>query len=114
MAADSDNPEISDKIRRLREKYLASLPQRMAEIEREWQQLVPPVTNEANSLKQIYLQAHSLTGSAGTFGVEEISKAARDLADSLKTVMEQDGDLSRQQYDLIERQLASLKKAITD
>ena len=114
MAEETDNPEIADKISRLREKYLASLPQKMAEIETEWQKFITPVSSEENSLKQLYLKAHSLTGSAGTFGAGEISKAARELTDSLKAVIEKKGDLSRQQYDLIERQLARLKKAITD
>ncbi|MEJ2142611.1 MAG: Hpt domain-containing protein [Gammaproteobacteria bacterium] len=114
MIADTDKPEIDEKITRLRQKYLKSLPEKIAVIETEWKKLMLPSSDQRNILKQLYQLAHTMTGSAGTFGAEKISNSAKELEDYLKNTIDREKILSKNEYEQIEKHLINLKNAIKD
>lgn len=106
---DIEKPDISEKISRLRENYLENLPHKIAEIEAMWQKFVHSTSEQLIVLKQLFHLVHTLTGSAGTFGAEEISTSARQLEDVLKTFLERGHLPSKLDYDLIEDHIKRIK-----
>ena len=59
----------------LRDSYAASLPGKLAEIERFWSEVSSTAGGAA--LRSLHRAVHSITGSAGTYGFAEISREAR-------------------------------------
>jgi HPt (histidine-containing phosphotransfer) domain-containing protein len=72
---------------RLIDKFVTEIEQRMSAIE---------AMLEQESLENLERLAHSIKGSAGTFGAVQLHRCARDLEKSCK---DQQSDLSQQQAD---------------
>lgn len=78
--------DIQAKLQALRASYHAQLPARVAEIETVWQTLQGQP--QASGLKELHRKVHSMAGSAGTFGMPDLGKAARHVEERLKAVLE--------------------------
>ncbi len=70
--------DFNNRYQQLLERYAASLPQKLAEIETAWTDLQanPRSVVARDQLRQ---RAHKLSGSAAAYGFEQIGKPAREL-----------------------------------
>lgn len=73
------SPDARAQLQALREAFLQELPARLAALRAAWGE---PEEARAAALR---FQAHRLAGAAGTFGLPEVSVAARELEDLLKS-----------------------------
>lgn len=73
-----NNDAKRNKLHALQASYQAQLPQRLEELQAGWRQL--RMGNEDAQLAELlHRQAHTLAGSAGTFGFSQVSGHARQL-----------------------------------
>ena len=110
MCADREKPDIADKLALLHERYFEQLPGKVAEIEAAWSKLDLHTPDPFPILDELYRHVHSLTGSAGTFGADELSNTAKELQQYVKTVIDSRNTISQNDYDLIERLINLVKK----
>ncbi|MDH5325340.1 MAG: EAL domain-containing protein [Gammaproteobacteria bacterium] len=82
MASILPDEQNQRKLDRIREDYLRELPEKIAGVEQLWSELVHCAWDDGE-FSQFHIKVHSLAGSAGTFGLEELSNAARQLSDLL-------------------------------
>ena len=85
MATPSD-PAYQDRLQALRDKYAASVPERMAAIRDALAlcqgDLTPP------HIDQLHHALHSVAGSAGSFGFHALGNEARRIEQLVRGVME--------------------------
>lgn len=67
----------------IRQSYCAALPEKLARIEHLWQSLQRN-TGDNTSYEEFYRLLHSMAGSAETFGLPDLTKAARRIVQQLK------------------------------
>ncbi|MGM0554257.1 MAG: response regulator [Pseudomonadota bacterium] len=78
---------ISDALYELQRQFAATLPGRLEALRAQYQSLRLSDWQPAEG-QALYHQIHSLTGSAGTFGMESVSAAARELEVRLKAIVD--------------------------
>ncbi|SFG82272.1 Hpt domain-containing protein [Duganella sp. CF458] len=87
MATAAD-PDYHDRLQALRDKYAASVPERMAAIRNALVlcqgSLIPP------HIEQLHHALHSVAGSAGSFGLAALGDEARRIEQMVRGVMEAD------------------------
>lgn len=85
MATPSD-PAFQDRLQALRDKYAASVPERMAAIRNALAlcqgNLIPP------HIEQLHHALHSVAGSAGSFGLAPLGDEARRIEQLVRGVLE--------------------------
>ena len=74
------SPEARAQLLALREAFLQELPARVAALRAAWGE------PEEARVAALQFQAHRLAGAAGTFGLPDVSVAARELEDLLRSV----------------------------
>lgn len=77
--------KIQEKLQELFVNYTKNLPHKLRDLQTHWQQLCEKY--DVDSFKNFHREVHSLTGSAGTYGYDELSKAARELEVYLKSLL---------------------------
>ncbi|HEY0587393.1 MAG TPA: Hpt domain-containing protein [Pseudoduganella sp.] len=90
MAAPTDgrpvDPAFQDRLQALRDKYAASVPERMAAIREALAlcqgNLIPP------HIEQLHHALHSVAGSAGSFGLAALGDESRRIEQMVRGVME--------------------------
>jgi len=77
---------ISDNLAKLRKQFADQLPGKLEKLRTQFQLLDPSnwMPAEAEVLRRLL---HSLTGSAGTFGMMSVSNVSRDLENQLTTLL---------------------------
>ena len=77
---------ISDNLAKLRKQFADQLPGKLEKLRTQFQRLDPSnwMPAEAEVLRRLL---HSLTGSAGTFGMMSVSNVSRDLENQLTTLL---------------------------
>lgn len=80
--------KILEQLAALRKRYAADLPAKIQQIRTGFEALKGQWDRE--SLSTLHRQTHSLTGSGATFGYAEVSQAARNFEQSLKSLIEAD------------------------
>lgn len=73
-----EQSEFERAMQQLHDEYVKGLPERVAEVERGWQNLMTGGGNAAD-LRTFIRLAHNLAGSGATYGVVGIGRAAREL-----------------------------------
>lgn len=86
MAAPID-PEFKDRLQALRDKYAASVPERMAAI-RDGLALCVQAGRTPANLEQLHHALHSVAGSAGSFGLHALGDESRRIEQLVRGVME--------------------------
>lgn len=79
--------QIIDQLQALRREYAIKLPEVLAQLASTARQLEASTENETRKpelLQQLYQELHKLAGSAGSFGFDELSKAAREQELAIK------------------------------
>jgi len=72
-------------LEKLRSEYKLQLPEKISAIKRDWQLLINIWNDEL--IIQLHRNVHSLIGTAGTFGFNDISKIARRLEELIKPLL---------------------------
>lgn len=108
---DDDNRPMATQTSHLVQRYRATLPEKHAQIDNAWRMAC---TNPDDTAAVPYLQIalHRVTGSAGLYGFQAISDAARDAVQRLdvaSTAAGNAGDLELRQA--IEKLLVQMRAA---
>ena len=77
---------ISEALAKLRQKFTAKLSERLEAIRVHFQSLAPHDWHP-NKAEELHRLVHGLTGSAGTFGMQSVSDAARGLETRLAALL---------------------------
>jgi chemotaxis protein histidine kinase CheA len=78
MAEPDQNDDIERTLREIRAAYAARLPQRLREIGDALQQCLQP-TDDPDRCRKLLEKLHGLSGSAGSFGFDELGMRATEL-----------------------------------
>lgn len=103
----AENVELQKKLEALKQIYLQQLPDRADEIRRTWKEL-PTVSNKESTFQTLRNLIHRITGSAGTYGFEDLSHAARTLEYSLEEYDLNHFDPNSQNHERISRAIEEL------
>lgn len=106
-----DKGSIIEQLEAVTHAFIAQLPTRADEIERQWLGLQQQPDNRER-WQDLYRLAHNLAGGGGTFGFSNITDAARLVADLLRTALKEQQPLAalaeNQQLELYLHQLQEL------
>ncbi|WP_018937987.1 MULTISPECIES: PAS domain-containing protein [unclassified Thioalkalivibrio] len=78
---------MTDALGELQRQFVEALPARLKSLHSQYQKL-DPAGWQPFEAQALHHQIHSLTGSAGTFGLQSVSAAARQLEIRLKAIVE--------------------------
>jgi len=98
--------ELEEKLAEVRRGYVARLPGRMQEV---YELLDAVRAGDEEATSSLHRQIHSLTGSLGTFGYQELSLLARIIERKLKAVVHQEITLDATLLAEIESEIAQLE-----
>jgi len=104
---------IQDKLQKLFVTYTQRLPNKVRRIRASWLDLQTEWDKQA--FIALHRDVHSLCGSAGTYGYQEVSHCARQLEKYLKSEMEADSPAAIDQHyvaDLLSQLQSSVERAI--
>lgn len=102
------SPEAQARQAQLTRKFIASLPEKRARIELCWKEVQDSQWSPETQV-QLRTMAHHLTGSAGSYGLEELGALALRLDTTLES-----GAGSRDQRHKIYQQTADLVRALAE
>lgn len=85
------DPHFPDRLQALRDKYAASVPERMAAI-RDGLALCQDQCRSPASLEQLHHALHSVAGSAGSFGLHVLGNEARRIEQLVRGMMDEGGN----------------------
>lgn len=101
--------DFTDALASLREQFVGQLDSRVAAIREAFGRLDPAAwqRDEAEVLHRI---VHSLTGSAGTFGMQSVSDMARELEAALAVVLDTGAAPDAESWQAVGRALDHLER----
>lgn len=99
--------KVQDKLKDLLIQYQKKLPDKIARIEEQWQEIQQQWNPE--KMEILHRDIHSLCGSSGTYGYVELSKVARQAEIYLKENLLNADDISDQQKKKVTSYLDQLK-----
>ena len=106
----SNNDDIQHKLVELKDNYLASLPEKLKQLENHWNDLLANPDN--NEQQQTTVRAfHTLAGSGASFGFPDITELSREIENTLKNSLKQNqtiDDTTRIKVELILQKLLEL------
>ena len=112
---------VREEFKSLREDYQQQLPNKMAQIESSWHQLVkagffenPLLPETKAEWEQFHCLIHRLVGSSATFGLMGLSETARMLESEIKEAIASERPLTADGKQSITRLLETLKLAARD
>lgn len=82
------DPAFQDRLQALRDKYAASVPERMAAIRAGLTLCVEAGRTPAH-IEELHHALHSVAGSAGSFGLHALGDEARRIEQLVRGVMEE-------------------------
>ena len=90
MSAEQDQAqELADAIRALGEVFVGRLPSTLTNMENELDAIIRN-SNDQVAWKNLHRHLHSLAGSAGTFGHDELGDRARGLEHRINDMLKTD------------------------
>lgn len=101
--------DLQEKMRVLRATYLAQLPEKLRQIDEVWNKLQTEWNSE--SLHTLHRMVHSLTGSGATFGMPEVSEAARPLEQALKQLVNSNAPINAEAHEDVNDKIDQLRRA---
>ena len=99
---------ISDNLKVLQEQFAAALPDKIATLNRQYEQL-DLCGWHSGQAEELYRGLHNLTGSAGTFGFRLVSDAARELQLQVKKLVDAEKIPAQHDWQAIRQALVSLE-----
>lgn len=86
-----ENPKDLEKtLNDLQLKFKNSLPKRFDDISARWSNVLTSAENIGDDIDQLHRCIHSITGTAGIFGADEVGNAARNLELVVKKITGRD------------------------
>ena len=107
----AEAPAPAARLAALQRDYLAQLPQRLAAIEESWSRLATG-SWEAGPARDLLRLVHNLTGSGATFGVAELSAAAREFEQQLQAAIGDRSPLSAEARARIQAAFAQVRAVV--
>ena len=104
--------DIVDKLQELKNAYIRSLPGKITQIEQTWLQLKKSWEQEI--LEELHRYVHSLAGSGGTFGFEELTTISRAADNILKSARLSGQQINEPELTQIDNYLKKLSSQIKD
>jgi len=115
MTEDVDQQEIEKRIEKLALEFSLKIPDRLLKIRQLIDELITANTGHHEILAEARRQAHSLGGTAGTFGFKKISFCLRELETLLSQPPQSfPGTVDGVYIDKIQEKLAAVDAAIRD
>ncbi len=99
--------EMEKQLAVLKEKYIASLPEKIGKIRDLWESQC--AGKDTSRLDEFHRMVHSLTGSSATLGVMKISEESKILENCISQNLTADDFFSPASLEEIERLLGSLE-----
>ncbi|MBN9389349.1 MAG: diguanylate cyclase [Chloroflexi bacterium] len=103
--------QLQDELNRLNAAYREKLPEKIAALENTWAE-VRREPEKTELLENFHLKAHSLAGSGATYGLPDVSAAARKLEQVLKGIIQHTTGGLDQKQDEIQLLFDDLKKVV--
>ncbi len=113
MTKKQGKESLQERLRQLRETYMAELPDKVYQVEQTWAAFANynPSQTELDQLRQ---KVHKLTGSSATYGFTNLSRAARRVEACITGLIEQTSPVSGAQRRQVEEALAGLHASLND
>ena len=77
---------LEDELQKLKKSYVEYLPEKIKEIQNLWNNQVN--NGQPETLEELHIMIHSIAGSAGTFGFDDMGKVAHSADNILKDYRE--------------------------
>jgi diguanylate cyclase (GGDEF)-like protein len=103
--------QVRKRFRELARNFFKGLPDRLVEIEKLVQQLGQPGSDQ-NTLRQLNLQVHKLTGTGASFGFDAVSSSARAMEELLRQPIGKERGLADPEKRTLAALLEELRAAI--
>lgn len=110
MCPNREQSEITEKLAQVQQKYFAQLPEKISEIEVTWNKFETGSIRQHAVLDELYRHIHSLAGSSGTFGAEELSTTAKELQQHLRNLIDEKNIILPDDVDIIDRLILHIKE----
>ncbi len=104
----ADREAALARMRQVREAYCEGLPARLAAIEAVWAEAWRQDPPHAARLDEVHRLVHGLAGTAGTFGLAQVSAAALRLEERLVAAPEADRSAVDRAFEELRGTVASL------
>ncbi|MDH5378460.1 MAG: response regulator, partial [Gammaproteobacteria bacterium] len=98
---------IHAALQELKTNYVSGLPLKVEAIESQWHRFQQD--NLVDSLKELYILAHSLTGSGATFGFSALTDTAKTIERLIKPYLDGDNAISPQDKMVIHTKINHFK-----
>ena len=108
-----DRKAVLDEMKTLRESYAAELPVKLSYIDDTWEAF-DCGKGDPEQLESIYHMVHDLAGSGGTFGLKDLSIAARNLEMLIKDLIDSGHSLNQEHRKKIKSLMAELHSAAAE
>jgi len=108
-----DRETVLDEMKTLRESYAAELPEKLSSIDDAWEAF-DCGKGDPEQLESIYHMVHDLAGSGGTFGLKDLSIAARNLEMLIKDLIDSGHSLSQEHLKKIKSLMTELHSAAAE
>ncbi|WP_027873024.1 Hpt domain-containing protein [Spongiibacter marinus] len=102
--------DINEELRQLQRDYIKKLPGRVTQLVEAWKRNL--AQSEEETLQDIYRQAHTIAGTSGVLGIDEVSQAARAIEQLIKE-RENDGSLNSEEISAAQHSIDILHKLST-
>jgi len=99
--------DINEELRQLQRDYIKKLPGRVTQLVEAWTSILAQPNEE--TLQDIYRQAHTIAGTSGVLGIDEVSHAARTIEQVIKE-RESNGSLSSEEISTAQYSIDILRK----
>jgi chemotaxis protein histidine kinase CheA len=102
--------DINEELRQLQRDYIKKLPGRVTQLVETWtNNLAQP---KEKTLQDIYRQAHTIAGTSGVLGIDEVSQAARAIEQVIKE-RESNDSLSAEEISAAQHSIDILRELST-
>jgi len=102
--------DINEELRQLQRDYIKKLPGRVTQLAEAWTSNLAQPKEE--TLQDIYRQAHTIAGTSGVLGIDEVSQAARAIEQVIKE-RESNDSLSAEEISAAQHSIDILRELST-
>ena len=102
-------PPIHSSLQDLQRKYVSGLPERVSKL-RSLYRRVRLTDSRPEDLQVVYRQVHSLTGSAGTYGLQSFAEASLRVESKLKAVLDEEIVSDHEVWEEIDTELIEIER----
>ncbi|MFO7603386.1 MAG: response regulator [Gammaproteobacteria bacterium] len=103
---------IETRLAALRDAYLRDLAHRLREVDRLWYMLAGPNWQGIHA-QDLHRLLHNLAGSGATFGLDDVSQAARKLEQKFKAIIRENRTASAQEREEMAEGFRELDQAVS-